>query len=53
MHPAPTQHIIKQHSETKKPENTGVTGYKMVEAAGVEPASENNQPWLLHTYLKI
>ena len=26
---------------------------RMVEAAGVEPASENNLPWLLHTYLKI
>ncbi len=26
---------------------------KMVEAAGVEPASENDHPWLLHAYLKI
>jgi len=30
-----------------------VSGLIMVEAAGVEPASENNQPGLLHTYLKI
>ncbi len=53
MHPAPTQHIIVCYTKAKKPENTGISGYKMVEAAGVEPASENDQPWLLHTYLKI
>ncbi len=26
---------------------------QMVEAAGIEPASENNQQWLLHTYPEI
>jgi len=51
--PAPTQHIFRDVLETKKPVNTGVTGFKMVEAAGVEPASENDHPRLLHTYLKI
>ena len=51
--PAPTQHIFMSATKTKKPVNTGFTGYMLVEAAGVEPASENNQPRLLHTYLKI
>ncbi len=26
---------------------------QMVEAAGIEPASENNWQWLLHTYPEI
>jgi len=53
IHPAPTQHIFGGVSKTKKPENTGLSGSVLVEAAGVEPASENNHPRLLHTYLKI
>ncbi len=30
-----------------------VVFYQMVEAAGIEPASENNWHWLLHTYPEI
>ena len=30
-----------------------VVFFQMVEAAGVEPASENDHPRLLHTYLRI
>jgi len=26
---------------------------RVVEAAGVEPASENHHPWLLHTYPEL
>jgi len=53
LHPAHSQHLFCGIPETEKPENTGFKGCELVEAAGVEPASENNQPRLLHTYLKI
>ncbi len=29
MHPAPTQHIIVCYTKAKKPENTGISGYKI------------------------
>ncbi len=48
-----TQNIFRLFSETESPEKLIFRAKKMVEAAGVEPASENNQPRLLHTYLKI
>ena len=51
--PAHTQHIFMGVTKSKKPVNTGFKGSKMVEAAGVEPASENNQPRLLHTYPEL
>ncbi len=53
INPAPTQHILDHTEEIKKPETTVISGSKMVEAAGVEPASENNQSRLLHAYPKL
>ncbi len=50
---APTQHIFHASVSTKKPETAGISGFEMVEATGVEPVSENNQPRLLHVYPEL